>query len=124
MRERFVFNCILARSRVVDIQGGSVRKLHPDTNYLHGVELVYNYSLWPLEVVVRSSVRDRDKLRYLGVLADDWELVIPMNPNHSSGEKQATLECRKGANGGSELLTTLSTDGGFTDTLGLEVDIE
>jgi hypothetical protein len=123
MEERFVFNAVLARSRVVDKGGDQVKNLKPETNYNHGLELVRNLSLWPLEITVRSCTQDKARLRYLGVPGEDWEFIAQLNPNHGSGERVVTIECLKGASGQCEIVSNFSTDGGYQDVLGLGVRI-
>jgi hypothetical protein len=132
MQERCVLNFIVVRNRILDAQHRPVRKIHafPDgsghsTQYIHGIELVKNLSLWPVEVNVRSLLQTEVQLRYVQTAAaTEWEFKTALLPNRGYSEQYALLECVKKTSGQEEVSSNFQTDGGYADDLALRIEIE
>ena len=124
MKEQFILNFVLARSRLLNVKGEEVGTLHPPLGYQHGLELVRNLSLWPVEIQVKSSIQKRDQVHYNGADPGSWQFEAVLLPNHGSGEQFAPLECSAKTSGRDEIFSEFVAGGGYKDTLTLEVKIE
>ncbi len=99
MKEHCVLNFIVVRSRVLDAQHRPVRRIHAVANqtaegikYLHGIELLKNLSLWPVELDVRSSIQTRTQVRYVQTTAEnEWAFKATLLPNRGFPEQYALL---------------------------------
>jgi hypothetical protein len=132
MKERCILNYIVVRTRILDAQHRPVKKMHavPDElgvgmNYLHGIELVKNLSLWPVELDVDSSLQSSSQVRYVQTAADNkWYFKTALLPNRGFSEQYALMECRKRVSGREEVSSNFLTDSGYTDSLSLPIEIE
>ncbi len=125
IRREVILNCILVQSGTLDPSHRFVDVFHPASNYLHAVELVKNNGLWPLEVVVQSTLQTQQQLSYLRTGAPQkWEFSATVLPDGGFPEQAALLDCVAKTSGREEVTTTFTADTGFKDRLSIEVRIK
>lgn len=120
-----LFDAILVRIRVCDSQQRDQRKLRPESLYLHGVELVRNYSLWPYNVSVSSESVNAKQLKFIldGARVPSWQYSAVLYPDAGDGERQAVVECGRRSATKASLVTTLSISPSDREALCVELRI-
>lgn len=124
IRERCVLNYVHVRSSVLDAKHELVETVHPEANYLHAILLMRNLSIWPAEVVVRSTIQGANQISYMGKgTPREWEFRASLPPNRGAAEEYCLLSCARRESGREEFTTTFLSDAGYSDNLSIEVEI-
>ena len=123
-RREVMLNAILVRIDSLNASHQCVDEFHPATNYLHAVELVKNNGLWPIEVVVQSTLQTEQQLAYLRTgTPQKWNFSATVFPDGGFPEQTALLDCIAKVSGKEEIMTTFTTDTGYRDRMAIEVRI-
>jgi hypothetical protein len=123
-RREVMLNSILVRIDSLDASHECVDEFHPASNYLHAVELVKNNGLWPVDLVVQSSLQSQQQLAYLRTGGPQkWEFSATVLPDGGFPEQTALVDCVAKVSGREEITTIFTTDTGFRDRMAIEVRI-
>jgi hypothetical protein len=124
-RRQVMLNSLLVQIDTLDPRHNSVEEFHTNSNYLHSVEVVKNNGLWPVEILVRSTLPTPDQLSYLRTGASQkWEFSASVLPDGSFTEQSALVDCLARVSGKEQITTTFNSDSGFLDRMTIEVRIK
>jgi hypothetical protein len=120
--ERFVGNCVVVRSQVLD-GNQAVDTLKVGTTYGHDLTAM-NEALWTLDVFVQSESDDPRQIAYTrSRKPKEWILAITLQP----AEERTTLEilgCIKRTSGKNTIRSEVLLSNNLSDKLALKLKVE
>jgi len=118
-------NSVLVRDRILIQNSDRVASvLMCGVSYGHNINFVRNMALWPLELEVRTTIKNENQLTYLETgRYNEWIFEVSLQPFHGDA-RTAVLLCMKKESGVDEVFTTIISDSGYEDKVSLEIVIE
>ena len=130
--QRFVLKAVLLKTRILENSSrNTVKILKLGTTYGHSVEFGISYAFWPLEVSIRTSLKDTKQLGFvrsgdepsLEERVSFWEFDALLHPNQPGEEFLKMVECDKRKFRGRDKLTIEVTHDDLKEQLTLGVKI-
>jgi hypothetical protein len=121
-QETFVLRTILVRNRVIEENGPTTTTVVQGQPYGHGIELVRHCALWPISVLVQSTVNSTEVICY-SLDSKSWDFIADLLPNQGYPEVTKLMTCRSAKVSDTEIRTEILLSTGESDTISLKLKV-